>query len=97
MWLQLAFPTYVIVLVVAVIMISSRSVWFSQIIGRKNPVATLTTLILLSYTTFLKTIIETLSYSTLKYPDGSQQTVWLSDATVPYLSGSYVSMQFFLL
>ena len=89
MWLQLAFPTYVIVLVVAVIMISSRSVWFSQIIGRKNPVATLATLILLSYTTFLKTIIETLSYSTLKYPDGSHQTVWLPDATVSYLSGKH--------
>ena len=89
MWLQLAFSTYVIVLVVAVIMISSRSVWFSQIIGRKNPVATLSTLILLSYTTFLKTIIETLSYSTLNYPDGSQQTVWLPDATVSYLSGKH--------
>ena len=89
MWLQLAFPTYVIVLVVAVIMISSRSVWFSQIIGRKNPVATLATLILLSYTTFLKTIIETLSYSTLKYPDGSHQTIWLPDATVPYLTGKH--------
>ena len=89
MWLQLAFPTYVIVLVIAVIMISNRSVRFSKIIGRKNPVATLATLILLSYTTYLKTIIETLSYSTLKYPDGSQQTVWLPDATVPYLSGKH--------
>ena len=34
-------------------------------------------------------VIETLSYSTLKYPDGSQQTVWLPDATVPYLSGKH--------
>jgi hypothetical protein len=89
MWLQLAFPTYVIVLVVAVIMISNRSVRFSKIIGRKNPVATLATLILLSYTTYLKTIIETLSYSTLNYRDGSQRIVWLPDATVPYLSGKH--------
>ena len=85
-WLQLAFPIYVIILVIAVIVISDRSVRFSKIIGRKNPVATLATLILLSYTTFLKTTIETLSYSTLIYPDGSKQTVWLPDATVPYLS-----------
>ena len=89
MWLQLAFPTYVIVLVIAVIMISNRSVRFSKIIGRKNPVATLATLILLSYTTYLKTIIETLSYSTLKYRDESKQTVWLPDATVPYLSSKH--------
>ncbi len=89
MWLQLAFPTYVIVLVVAVIMISNRSVRFSKIIGRKNPVATLATLILLSYTTYLKTIIETLSYSTLKYRDGSQRIVWLPDASITYLSGKH--------
>ena len=89
MWLQLAFPTYVILLVGAVIVISDRSVRFSRIIGRKNPVATLATLILFSYTTFLKIIIETLSYSTLKYPDGSQQTVWLPDATIQYLSGKH--------
>ena len=89
MWLQLAFPTYVIVLVAVVIVISNRSIRFSQLIGRKNPVATLATLVLLSYTTFLKTITETLSYSTLNYPDGSQQTAWLPDATVPYLSGKH--------
>ena len=89
MWLQLAFPTYVILLVVAVIIISHRSVRFSQIIGRKNPVATLATMLLLSYTTFLKIIIGTLSYSTLNYPDGTRQTVWLPDATVLYLSGKH--------
>ena len=89
MQLQLAFPANIIVLVVAVIVLSNWSLRFSQIIGRKNPVTTLATLILLSYTTFLKTIIEILSYSTLNYPDGSQQTVWLPDATVPYLSGKH--------
>ena len=89
MWLKLTFPTYIIVLLISVIMISNRSVKFSQIIGRKNPVATLATLILLSYTTYLKTIIETLSYTTLNYPDGSRQTVWLPDATIPYLSGKH--------
>ena len=89
MWIQLAFPTYMILLVVAVIIISDRSIRFSRVIGRKNPVATLATLILLSYTTFLKIIIETVSYSTLNYPDGSQQTVWLPDATIQYLSGKH--------
>ena len=49
-WLQLAFPAYVILLVVLVVIISSYSTEFSNLIGKKNPVATLATLILLSYT-----------------------------------------------
>ena len=36
MWLQLAFPAYVILLVVAVIMISSYSMRFSKLIGKKE-------------------------------------------------------------
>ena len=54
--LQLAFPTYVICLVVIVILISEFSTKFARLIGRKDPVATLATLILLSYTRFLQTI-----------------------------------------
>ena len=83
-WLVLGFPTYTIIIVIAVIVISDRFVRFSEIIGRKNPVATLATLILLSYTTFLKTIIETLSYSILNYPDGSKQTVWQTSMYPPW-------------
>ena len=48
-WLQLAFPAYVIFLVVLIIIISSYSTKFSNFIGQKDPVATLATLILLSY------------------------------------------------
>ena len=43
-WLQLAFPAYVILLVVLVTIISSYSSWFSNFIGKKNPVATLASL-----------------------------------------------------
>ena len=53
-WLQLAFPVYVILLVVLVIIISSYSTKFSNLIGKKDPVATLATLILLSYTKLLE-------------------------------------------
>ena len=42
--LQLAFPMYVIFLVVMVILISECSTKFARLIGRKNPVATLDTL-----------------------------------------------------
>ena len=47
-WLQLAFPAYFIFLVMLIIIISEHSMKFSWLISRRNPVATLATLILLS-------------------------------------------------
>ena len=64
-WLQLAFPSYVIFLVVMVIIVSEHSMRVSHLIAKKNPVATLATVILFSYTMFLHTIIEVLSFATL--------------------------------
>ena len=49
-WLQLAFPAYVFLLVYLVIYISSKSTKFLRKIRKKDPVATLATLIMLSYT-----------------------------------------------
>ena len=42
-WIQLAFPAYILVLVVLVIIISECSVKFAQIVGKRNPIATLDT------------------------------------------------------
>ena len=92
-WLQLVFPTYMIFLVVMVILISERSKRFSQFIGKKNPVATLATLILLSYAKLLHTIIAAFSSAVLKYPGpngGYKVSVWLPDATVEYLKGKHI-------
>ena len=88
--LQLAFPMYVIFLVVMVIFISERSTKFARLVAKKNPVATLTTLILLSYAKFLNSVIASVSYATLIYPDGSHHRVWLPDATVEYLKGKHI-------
>ena len=88
--LQLAFPIYIIFLVVMVIFISERWTKFARLLAKRNPVATLATLILLSYTKFLNTIIASLSYATLIYPNGSGQWVWLPDATVEYLKGKHI-------
>ena len=88
--LQLAFPIYVIFLVVMIIFISERWTKFARLLAKRNPVATLATLILLSYTKFLNTIIASLSYATLIYPNGSRQWVWLPDATVEYLKGKHI-------
>ena len=57
---------------------------FSNLIGKKNPVATLSTLILISYTKILSTVITMLSLITLDYPDG-QKVLWKPDATIAYL------------
>ena len=88
--LQLAFPIYVIFLVLMTIFISERWIKFARLLAKRNPVATLATLILLSYTKFLNTIIASLSYATLIYPNGSYQWVWLPDATVEYLKGKHI-------
>ena len=72
-WLQLAFPMYIIILVLFVIIVSEKSMRFSRLIGKVNPVATLATLILLLYTKFLQTTITSLSFTHLDYPDGSHR------------------------
>ena len=89
-WLQLVFPLYVILLVIMTITVSKYSMRFTRLMAKGNPVATLATLILFSYTKFLQITITTLSFATLNYPDGSHKRVWLPDATVEYLSGKHV-------
>ena len=89
-WLQLAFPAYICFLVVLVITISSYSTKFSTLIGKKNPVATLATLILLSYTKLVEICFKSLSVGILEYPDGSSKLLWLPDATVRYLSVKHI-------
>ena len=94
-WLQFAFPTYIIFLVVMVIVISERSQRFARLIGRKDPVATLATLVLLSYAKLLQTIIASLSGTVLRYPGINHthdEIVWLPDATIKYLSGKHIPL-----
>ena len=81
---------YIIILVIFMIIVSEKSMRFSHLIGKVNPVATLATLILLSYTKFLQTTITSLSFTHLDYPDGSHKRVWLPDATVEYLSRKHI-------
>ena len=90
--LQLAFPGYVFFLVFMVIIISKHSMRFSKLIGKRNPIATLATLISLSYAKFLQIIIASLSVAILKYPDGSRTYVWLVDASVGYLTGKHIAL-----
>ena len=91
-WLQLVFPLYIILIVAIVIIICEHSPQFSRLLSNRNPVATLATLILLSYTKLLCTIIAAFSFTRLEYPDGSLETVWLFDTNIPYLQGKHIAL-----
>ena len=91
-WLQLAFPVYIISLVIIVIIVSEYSPQFARLIGKRDPVATLATLILLSYAKLLSITITALSFAVLDYPDGSHETVWLPDGHVKYFQGKHIAL-----
>ena len=93
-WLQFLFPTYIILLVGAVIVVSAYSSRFSHLIGKKNPVATLATLVLLSYAKFLQTVIAIMIFGIIQYPSGSNEVVWLHDPTVKYFVGKHSALFF---
>ena len=91
-WLQLAFPAYIIVLVVILIVVSKYSMRFSMLIGKRNPVATLATLILISYGKLFHVVLlaQPFSFADLAYPSGSIEYLWLPDGTVGYLAGKHI-------
>lgn len=91
-FLQLIFPAYIFLLVVIVIIFSEISSKFSKLIAKRNPVATLATLVLISYAKFLHTIIASLSFAVLYYPDGSRRMVWLPNASIDYLQGKHIAL-----
>lgn len=93
-WIEFLFAVYIIALVVGVILICERSERFAYLLGKRNPVATLATLILFSYAKLLQSIISSLAFALLKYPDGSEELVWRPDATVMYFSGKHIPLFF---
>ena len=90
-WLQLAFPTYVITLVTLIMIMSEHSLCLSKILAKKNPVAVLATLIMLSYAKLLRTIITALSPAILDF-EGGFKVMWLYDATVEYFNGKHIAL-----
>ena len=81
LWLQFVFPLYIWGIVGFLIYISRHSRRLTHLLG-SNPVAVLDTLFLLSYTKLLRTIITTLSLTTLQYPNDESSIVWLYDPSV---------------
>ena len=92
LWLQLAFLAYMLLLVAAVIILCSASSRFSNFIGKRDPVATLATIILLSYATILENTFRALTPGKLVYPNRTTEIVWLPDAMIKYLSGAHIPL-----
>ena len=88
--LQLAFPTYILVLIGTIIVLCKVSKKFATLLGNRNPVAALCTLILLSYSKLIRTIITALQFTYLDYPDGTREIVWLYDGNISYFTLSHV-------
>ena len=86
-WLQFVFPFYVWFLIGLIIVATHYSSKLTKLFG-KNPVATLSTLLLISYSKILRTIISSLSFTTLEVPDGNNIVVWLYDGSVGYTGNS---------
>ena len=91
-WLELAFPAYIISLVVMVIIVSEYSDKFAGLIGKRDPISTLATLILISYAKLLSVTITALLFAKLDYPDGKQEIVWLPDGNVKYFQGKHIPL-----
>ena len=93
-WLQLAFPAYIISLLALIIKISEYSPRFTRLLGpgKRDTIATLATLTLLSYAKLLSTIIAVLSLAFIDYPDGSQHVVWLPDGNVKYFHVKHIPL-----
>ena len=67
-WFQLAYPVYIVSLVVMIIQVSKYSTRFVRLIGKRDLIATLATLILISYAKLLSVTITALSLAVLHYP-----------------------------
>ena len=91
MWLQLAFPFYLIIIAASLI-ITSRYFTTVQRLTARRALPVLATLFLLSYTKILHTVSSVLfSYSTIILLPSEQSTiVWSVDANIPLLSFKFI-------
>ena len=93
-WLQFVFPFYVWFLIGLIIVASHYSRKLTKILG-ENPVATLATLLLLSYSKILGTIVAAVASTELEYPYTQSRIVWLLDGNVAYSQTQYLVLVVF--
>ena len=96
-WFGFIFPIYIILLVVGIIVISNRSQRFSRLLAKRNPVATLATLVLLSYMSIVEIALLAISPETLKYITSNgaySEIVWKLDGSIKYFEAKHAILFF---
>ena len=95
-WLQFLFPVYILLLVLGIVIACEYFPRFALLLSNRNPVATLATLILLSYAKLLRTVIASLSFAVLEkhinYGKMKATVVWLIDANIGYFQGKHIPL-----
>ena len=93
MWLQLAFPFYLIFIAISLIIACRYSTTIQRLTARKA-LPVLATLFLLSYTKILSTVSYALfSYSTITHlPSEHTKVVWAIDANIALSDGRFISL-----
>ena len=95
-WLQFAFPFYLWILTILIIICSKYATFVGKLLG-SNPVAMLATIILLSYTKLLQVCIGILSSETVLYSNGTSIRLWKLDPTVEFFKGDHIVIAVFSL
>ena len=94
-WAQFAFPIYIWLLILTLVVVSRYSSKVSRLTGT-NTVPVLATLLLLSYAKLLMTIITAASYTQMKFLDNSHAlTVWAVDGNIEYVKRKHIPLFLF--
>ena len=86
--LQYVFPVYIWILVGIIVFASGYSSRLSKLVG-PNPVAIMSTILLMSYGKILKVLADTLFYLSLEYPEKTAM-VWAKDGNLAYLHSKHL-------
>jgi hypothetical protein len=87
--IQLIFPAYIVLLVIIVIILSECSSKFARLVGKGNPIAVLTTMILLSYSKFFDAVIRSISLLYLQPAHGSSNLDVIKFDQLQHIDSSY--------
>ena len=104
-WLQFVFPVYVLVLLLIICIVLLIKRYKSALSNHNNdrssesdkqeishPVYVIATFFILAYGKIVRTIIVSLSYTTLEYPNDKTEIVWLYDGNIKYLHGKHIPL-----
>ncbi len=96
-WLQFVFPVYVLVLLLIIALLNKwKKIFYSNNDKSSDeiphPWYVMATFFILAYGKIVRTIIVSLSYTTLEYPNEQTEIVWLYDANIKYLHGKHLPL-----